>query len=168
MAAASSGAASSSASVGASSSVTASGSRVASTGMAAASSGAASTAISARGFSSAALSASAAEMLLISIRHPVSLAASLAFCPSLPMAKDSCRSGTTTVATPSFNATLNTWAGLRALAIKIVGSWFQTTTSIFSPFNSFTIFCILIPRKPTQQPTGSIPAWVVATATLLR
>ena len=117
---------------------------------------------------SAVLSASAVEALLISIRHPVSLAASLAFCPSLPMAKESCLSGTTTVAISVSNLTLSTWAGLRALAIKTEASGSHITTSIFSPFNSLTIFCIRIPRNPTQQPTGSMPSWCAATATLLR
>ncbi len=44
----------------------------------------------------------------------------------------------------------------------------QETTSIFSPLSSLTIFCILIPRSPTQQPTGSTPSWAATTATLLR
>ena len=115
-------------------------------------------------------SASAAAALLMSIRHPVSLAASLAFCPSLPMASDSCLSGTTTVAIPcsASSSTFNIWAGLRALVIKTGASGFHIMTSIFSPFSSFTIFCILMPRNPTQQPTGSIPSWRAATATLLR
>ena len=120
----------------------------------------ASSAASAVGLDMASLCASAADALLMSIRHPVSLAASLAFCPSLPIASESCLSGTTTVAisSSSFNSTLTMLAGLRALAIKIVSSGFHITTSIFSPCNSFTTFCILMPRSPTQQPTGSIPS----------
>ena len=106
----------------------------------------------------------------MSIRHPVSLAASLTFCPSLPMANESCLSGTTTVDVPSasFSSTFTTWAGLSALAIKVAGVDSHSTTSILSPFSSFTIFCILMPRNPTQQPTASIPCWCVVTAILPR
>ena len=112
----------------------------------------------AKSSASAILAASASEALLISIRQPVSFAASLTFCPSLPMANESCLSGTTTVATSSLSPTLNTWAGPRALVIKAETSGLQAITSIFSPFSSFTIFCILMPRSPTQQPTGSTPS----------
>ncbi len=115
-------------------------------------------------------SASASEALLMSIRSPVSLAASLTFCPSLPMARESWLSGTTTVAvsSSSFTVTLSTWAGLRPLVMKIGLSGCHITTSIFSPFSSLTMFCILMPLRPTQQPTGSMPSWSAATATLLR
>ena len=39
----------------------------------------------------------------MSIRQPLSLAASRAFCPSFPIARDSCLSGTITVAGQSLN-----------------------------------------------------------------
>ena len=52
--------------------------------------------------------------------------------------------------------------------MKVVISALHRTTSIFSPCNSLTIFWILIPRKPTQQPTGSTFSWREVTATLHR
>ena len=49
--------------------------------------------------------------------QPVSRAASLAFCPSLPMARESCLSGTTATAPPvvGSSSTLMTLEGLREL-----------------------------------------------------
>ena len=98
----------------------------------------------------------------ISRRQPASRAANLAFCPSLPMARDNCRSGTTTMAVWSLGSrsTCTTSEGLRALAINFLGSLSQATTSIFSPCNSLTILWIRFPRIPMQEPTGSIPSWV--------
>ena len=58
-------------------------------------------------------------------------------------------------------------AGLRALVIYIFGSLFHSTTSIFSPCSSFTMFCILTPRNPTQEPTASIPSCFANTEILL-
>ena len=52
--------------------------------------------------------------------------------------------------------------------MKTVGSGSHSTTSIFSPWSSFTIFWILMPRRPTQDPTGSTPDCAAQTATLLR
>ena len=44
----------------------------------------------------------------------------------------------------------------------------HSMTSIFSPWSSFTMFCIRTPRSPTQEPTGSTPSCLALTATLLR
>ena len=106
----------------------------------------------------------------MSIRHPVSFAASLAFCPSLPIASESCRSGTTTeaVLSSSLMLTFSTCAGLRAFATKRAGSGSHWITSIRSPFSSLTMFWIRMPRRPTHDPTGSIPSCRAETATLLR
>ena len=59
----------------------------------------------------------------MSIRQPVSLAASRAFWPSRPMASESIRSGTTTLAMRCSSSirTSITWAGLSALATKVDG-----------------------------------------------
>ena len=56
----------------------------------------------------------------MSIRQPVILAARRAFWPSRPMASESMRSGTVTLATRASSSmwTPTTWAGLRALATK--------------------------------------------------
>jgi hypothetical protein len=61
----------------------------------------------------------------MSIRHPVSRAASRAFWPSLPIANDSWKSGTTTRAARAFwsiTATETTLAGDSALATNRAGS----------------------------------------------
>ncbi len=59
----------------------------------------------------------------MSIRQPVSRAASRAFWPSRPIASESIRSGTVTLAIrcSSSMSTEITWAGLRALATKTPG-----------------------------------------------
>ena len=119
----------------------------------------------------AARAASATETSLrMSIRQPVSFAARRAFWPSRPIASDSIRSGTVTLAIrcSSSMVTLMTWAGLRALATKTAGSSFQGMTSIFSPPSSATTACTRAPRWPTVAPTGSSPSWRDATATLER
>ena len=59
-------------------------------------------------------------------------------------------------------------AGLSALLMKLRTSLFHSTTSIFSPFNSSTIFWMRVPRNPTQEPTGSTPGWLANTATFDR
>ena len=120
----------------------------------------------------ATLSAASAG-LIMSIRQPVNLAAKRAFCPSRPIAKDNCFSGTTTIAVfpislSSTNSTLTGRAGLNALAMNSLGSGLHSTISIFSPPNSLTIDWILTPRIPTQAPTGSTPGCRAATATLER
>ena len=74
-------------------------------------------------------------MPLMSSLQPVSRAAKRVFWPSLPMASESCRSGTTTMAVCSCSKS-STWTGsdgLRALAIKVLGSSSHDTMSIFSP-----------------------------------
>ena len=73
----------------------------------------------------AASSSSYAVWLLMSMRQPVSFAASRAFWPSLPIASESCRSGTTTSAVFSSSCvmrTLTTCAGLSAFATNRDGS----------------------------------------------
>ena len=94
----------------------------------------------------------------MSIFQFVNFAASFAFCPPLPIAKDSWSSGTITCAnlSSSFISTASTFAGSKAAEIYIDGSSFHSMTSIFSPFNSFIIFWIRIPFCPTQEPTGSM------------
>ena len=101
--------------------------------------------------------------------HPVSRAANLAFCPSFPIAKDNCLSGTTTVAvgSPWANSTCTTSEGLMDRDINTLGSESHWTTSIFSPCSSLTILWIRLPRTPMHDPTGSIPSCVVETAILL-
>src|SRR6185312_2356995 len=70
-------------------------------------------------------SGAGAASLRISIRQPVNRAASRAFWPSLPMASDSWKSGTTTRAArpaSSITCTYTTVAGDRALATNFAGS----------------------------------------------
>src|SRR5204863_511335 len=74
--------------------------------------------------------------LLMSIRQPVSFAASRTFCPFLPIASDSCLSSTTTSITRSRSSTIDTrctFAGLSPLVTNAVGSSDHSTMSIFSP-----------------------------------
>ena len=94
----------------------------------------------------------------ISIFQFVSFAASLAFCPAFPIAKDNWSSGTITWAnfSSSFISTANIFAGNKLADINIEGSASHSITSIFSPFNSFITFCIRIPLCPTHEPTGSM------------
>ena len=106
----------------------------------------------------------------MSIRQPVSRAASRAFWPSRPMASDSIRSGTVTLAMrcSSSMSTEMTWAGLRALATNRLASSLHGMTSIFSPDSSATTAWTRAPRWPTVAPTGSRPSWRDATATFER
>ena len=106
----------------------------------------------------------------MSMRQPVSLAAKRAFCPSLPMARQSWLSGTTTRQAFSFSATktLSTCAGLSALAINSAGSGDHLMMSLFSFFSSATTFSTRLPRGPTQAPTGSMVTSVECTAILVR
>src|SRR5712692_8686293 len=96
---------------------------------------------------------------LMSIRQPVSLAASRAFCPSRPMASDSCARGTTTEAVRVARSTFtsSTEAGPRAAATKRGGSSDQGTMSTCSPPSSLKSERWRIPLGPTQAPTGSMP-----------
>ena len=89
----------------------------------------------------------ACDSLLISILKPVSLAASLAFCPSLPIANDNCKSGTTTKASLLSGSakTAITFDGLNAFSIKIAGFSLQLMISIFSSCNSSTTAFTLAP-----------------------
>ena len=93
----------------------------------------------------------------MSILKPVSLAASLAFCPSLPIARDSCESGTTTKASLFSGSakTDTTFEGLSAFSIKIAGLSLQLIMSIFSSCNSSTTAFTLAPLIPTHAPTAS-------------
>src|SRR5579884_1745754 len=97
------------------------------------------------------------DSLLMSMRHPVSLAASRAFWPSLPMASESWLSGTITraVLVSSLISTRTTLAGLSAFATKVAGSLDHGTMSIFSPRSSSTMDCTRDPLGPTQAPTAS-------------
>src|SRR5262249_5824064 len=109
--------------------------------------------------------------LLMSMRHPVSFAASRTFCPFLPMASDSCLSSTTTSITRSFSSTMDTrwtFAGLSALVTKTIGSSDHSTMSIFSPRSSRMIACTRVPFMPTQAPTGSTSRSREYTATFAR
>ena len=62
----------------------------------------------------------------------------------------------------------STWAGLRALATNRAGSGSHWMTSMRSPFSSLTMFWMRMPRRPTHEPTGSMPSCRAQTATLLR
>ncbi len=114
----------------------------------------------------------------MSIRIPVSLAASRAFWPFLPMASESWLSGTTTSAavcgsppsgsSSSLMVTDATLAGDRARATNDAGSFDHSMMSIFSPRSSRLITWIRVPRRPTQAPIGSTSRFVEATATLAR
>ena len=115
-----------------------------------------------RGWASAAALASATDTSLrMSIRQPVSRAASRAFCPSRPIASESIRSGTVTTAMrcSSSMSTERTCAGLRALATNTPASSLHGMTSIFSPASSATTAWTRAPRWPTVAPTGSRPSW---------
>ena len=106
----------------------------------------------------------------MSIFQPVSLAASRAFCPSLPMARESWSSGTTTrQALPSSRtATLTTSAGDRAAAMYSAGSSDHLMISTFSPLSSSTMLLTRWPRGPTQAPMGSTSGSADQTASLVR
>ncbi len=106
----------------------------------------------------------------MSISQPVSWEASLTFWPRLPMARDSCSSGTTTSmrSDSSSSTTLATSAGARALTMKAAGSGDQGMMSIFSPCSSLTTACTRLPRIPTQAPTGSMEVSFERTAILAR
>ena len=111
--------------------------------------------------SAAALASATETSLRISIRQPVSRAASRAFWPSRPIASDSIRSGTVTLAMrcSSSMSTEMTCAGLRALATNRLASSLHGMTSIFSPDSSATTAWTRAPRWPTVAPTGSRPSW---------
>jgi hypothetical protein len=107
----------------------------------------------------------------MSMRQPVSLAASLTFWPFLPMASDSCLSSTTTSTTRSLSSTIDTrctFAGLSALVTSWIGSSDHSTMSIFSPRSSRMIACTRVPFMPTQAPTGSTSRSRENTATFAR
>ena len=77
--------------------------------------------------------------LLMSMRQPVSVAASRTFWPFLPIASDSCLSSTTTSMTRPPSSTIDTrwtFAGLSALVTNTIGSSEYSTMSIFSPRSS--------------------------------
>ena len=108
--------------------------------------------------------------LLMSMRQPVSFAASRAFCPSRPMARESWWSGTITSAVfvSSWMSTRMTFAGLSAEATNREVSAFQGIMSIFSPRSSSTMACTREPFGPTQAPTASTFLSREETPTLLR
>ena len=106
----------------------------------------------------------------ISSRQPDSRAASRTFWPFLPMASESCSSGTTSSMMPfsSSITTLVTSAGWMALITKRTGSWSKGMMSIFSPRSSCTTAWTREPFMPTQAPTGSTSESRLATAILQR
>ena len=108
--------------------------------------------------------------LLTSRCQPVSLDASLTFCPRLPMATDRKSSGTITSMDrlSSSMMTLDISAGARALQTNFAESICQGMMSIFSPRNSWTTFCTRLPFIPTQAPTGSMSESLDATANFAR
>ena len=59
-------------------------------------------------------------------------------------------------------------AGLRAFEMNSRSSEDHSTTSIFSPPSSLTMFCMRTPRMPTHEPTGSTPLCSATTAILER
>ena len=96
----------------------------------------------------AALASATDTSLRMSMRQPLSRAARRAFWPSRPIASESIRSGTVTLAMrcSSSISTDRTWAGLRALATKTPGSSLHGITSIFSPASSATTAWTRAPR----------------------
>src|SRR5207247_1852551 len=112
---------------------------------------------------------------LRSRRMPVSLAASRAFWPFLPIASESWLSGTMTSAdgwpSGSLGAVIttdDTFAGDSARATNVAGSCDHSMMSIFSPRSSRLMTWMRVPRSPTQAPMGSTSRLVEATATLAR
>src|SRR2546421_3132242 len=108
--------------------------------------------------------------LLMSIRQPVSRAASLAFWPSLPMARESWKSGTITSAVwvSGSMRTSFTFAGDSAFDTKREASSAHGMMSTFSPRSSLTTIRTLDPFGPTHAPTGSTLDSREVTAILLR
>ena len=107
----------------------------------------------------------------MSIRQPVSFAASRTFWPFLPMASESCLSSTITSMTRSRSSTIDTrctLAGLSALVTNAIGSSDHSTMSIFSPRSSRMIDWTRVPFIPTQAPTGSTSRSREKTATFAR
>ena len=119
---------------------------------------------------SASIDTPASDSLLMSTFHPVSFAASRAFCPRRPMARESLLSGTTTRALllESLISTRDTSAGQSELPIKTLGSSLHSIRSIFSSSNSATIAWTRTPLTPTQVPTASIASSLAVTATFER
>ena len=101
----------------------------------------------------------------MSTRKPVSFAASRAFCPFLPIARESWLSGTITSTVRSSSSgvpsassetvTDDTLAGESARATNTAESGDHSTMSIFSPRSSRLITWMRVPRRPTQAPIGS-------------
>ena len=105
------------------------------------------------------------------MRQPVSRAASRAFWPSLPIASESWKSGTTTRAVllrASSTVTETTLDGDSALPTKVAGSSDQSMMSIFSPASSLITPRTLAPTGPMQAPFGLTPGTVDRTAILDR
>ena len=99
----------------------------------------------------------------MSIRQPVSRAARRAFWPSLPIASDSWKSGTTTRAeraSASTTSTEVTRAGESAWATSSAGSSDQSTMSIFSPCSSDITLRTRWPIGPMQAPLALTPGRV--------
>ena len=107
---------------------------------------------------------------LMSMRHPVNRAARRAFCPSLPIARESWKSLTITVAVPesSSKRTSRILAGCNAFSMSCTVSSENGTTSIRSPFSSFMIMRTRLPRAPTHAPTGSMAGSFDHTAIFVR
>ena len=94
----------------------------------------------------------------ISISKLVSLDASLTFCPLLPIALLKFSSVKIT-SILLLSLSINTFwisAGDNDSEIKVGRSSVHFIISIFSPCSSLTIVWTLLPRIPTQAPTGSI------------
>ena len=105
------------------------------------------------------------------MRHPVSRAASRAFCPSLPIARESWKSGTITRAVrvrASRTLTETTFDGDRALPTNVAGSSDQSMMSIFSPASSLITPRTRAPIGPMHAPFGLTPGTVDRTAILVR
>ena len=92
------------------------------------------------------------------MRQPVSLAASRAFCPSLPIARESILSGTTTDAVFFSSSQVHRQHLCGGQGVSYVHRAYREshgTTSTFSPPSSSTIFWMRWPFMPTHEPTGS-------------
>ena len=115
-------------------------------------------------------SSSACFLVLTSILSWVKRAASLIFCPFLPIASDKLSPSATAKASFFFSSSTYTdtsFAGESAFLINSTGSLSYFTTSIFSPFNSWVIWLILDPFSPIHAPTASTLGFSEYTAILL-
>ena len=112
----------------------------------------------------------ACSVVLISILYLVSLVASLALSPFLPIASEKLSPSAITNASfflGSVIKTVNSLAGLKAFSINTAGSLSYLTISTFSPLSSVIILAIRAPLYPIHAPIGCTLGFSEYTATLL-